>query len=79
VDGGLIPGKPGGSLAKEAAEAVPSVLNRWIILGRLRLDLLSEGVRADLTRWIAILRSGLYPPSDLILPAGSEMGGRDSK
>jgi hypothetical protein len=45
----------------------------------LGLDPAREGVRADLTRWISILRFGPYLPSDLIHSAGSEMGGLDLK
>jgi hypothetical protein len=54
ADCGLIPQKGEGSLAKGVTEAVRSVLDRWIFLGRLRLDLLSEGVRADITHPIGI-------------------------
>jgi hypothetical protein len=54
VDCGFISLKSRDSLAKRTAEAVRSVLDRWIFLGRLRLDLLSEGVRADLTHPIGI-------------------------
>jgi hypothetical protein len=56
VDGGLIPRKPGGSLAKEAAEALSSILDRWIKIGRLRLDPSRERVSADLDARIKIGR-----------------------
>jgi hypothetical protein len=56
VDGGLIPRKPGGSLTKEAAEALSSILDRWIKIGRLRLDPSRERVSADLDARIKIGR-----------------------
>jgi hypothetical protein len=54
LDGGLIPEKPEGSLAKRLAEAVPSVLAHWIWIQRSRSKLIREPVRGKHIRWIWI-------------------------